>query len=125
MIEVRELKGFASLRAMNACTTLLYGLTMLPSICKDEDFDVFCARMKNSDRETQMKMVRLAAQVVRLEQEELLALAGFCVDSNGVPYQAANIKNLSADQLVDIIVAVCMKFLEIKVDLITEAEKKN
>jgi hypothetical protein len=124
MMEVRELKGFKSLRALNVFHSLMLGLKMLPAYLGEsyEDFFERIERMAPADQE---KMVREAALLVKLDQDEVEALITFVSDPNGVPYSSENIKNLGPDELFEAIVSVCMAISKIKVNFVTTAEKKN
>lgn len=124
MIQVLELRGFKSLRALNAFNTLLLGLKMLPAYM-GETYEDFLNRINAMPFEDQMKMIREAAMFVELQKEEVEALICFCADKNGVPYEAANLKNLGPDQIIDIIVAVCGEIAKMKIDFVTDNEKKK
>lgn len=121
---VLPLKGYKSLRALNAFHTLLLGMKMLPAygLYSYEEFFKLFEEKNETQRET---MLREAAVFVRLEPDEVEALVGFTADKNGVPYQAANVKNLGAGELHEIIVKVCMQIGRIKIDLVTPEEKKS
>jgi hypothetical protein len=121
---VLELKGYKSLRALNAFSALVLGLKMLPAYLA-EDYETFLDRLQNMSPDDQRKMLIEAVQFVELQPEEVSALACFCTDKNGVPYTAENVKNLKPDEMVEIIVAVCMEIAQIKIDFVTESEKKN
>ncbi len=123
-MKVIELKGFKSLRALNAFNALVLGLKMLPAYMS-ESYEEFLARVHAMPAGDQEKLLREAVLFVELRKEEVEAMVCFCLDPNEVPYSAENLKNLDPKQLVDIIVAVCMKIAEIKIDIITESEKKN
>jgi hypothetical protein len=121
---VRELKGHKSLRALNAFHALMLGLKMLPAYM-GESYEDFFSRIEDMPPSDQEKMIREAALFVELQKEEVDALLSFCEDKNGVPYSEANVKNLGPKELVDSIVAVCMEMAKIKIDFVSEAEKKN
>lgn len=123
-ITVLELKGYKSLRALNAFHTLMLGLKMLPEYMA-EGYEEFMTRVSKMSPEEQKQMIKTAVLFVELSKEEVEALICFTVDPNGVPYTAVNLKSLSADELHAIIVAVCFEISKIKVDFLTEAEKKN
>jgi len=123
-MKVLELKGYKSLKALNAFHALLLGLKMLPmyiSISYENFYEVF----KEKTRDEKETFLREAAVFVQLEQDEVEALISFCCDANGVPYSATNIKNLTPDQIHEIIVAVCMAIGDININLVSEGEKKN
>lgn len=123
-MKVLELKGYKSLRAFNAFHTLMLGMKMLP-MYMGESYETFYGRLQEMSESEQGKMIREAALFVNLSKEEVDALVGFCCDKNGVPYEASNIKNLSPDQLIDVIVAVSQEIIKIKIDLVTDEQKKN
>lgn len=124
MIKVRELKGYKSLRALNAFNALLLGLKMLPSY-QAESYEDFFEKIQKMPENGQEKLIREAALFVQLQPDEIEAMISFVADPNGVPYGPENIKNLTADQLVDIVVAVSMQISKMNVGLVTESEKKK
>lgn len=123
-MKVNELRGYKSLRAFNAFNALLLGLKMLPAY-QLESYEDFYARIEEMPAPDQEKLVREAAHFVELQKDEVEALLCFACDPNGVPYTAENVKNLGPKELIDAIVAVCMKIAEIKIDLVSDGEKKN
>lgn len=123
-VKVLELKGYKSLRALNAYNALLLGLKMVPAYMA-ETYEDFLNRISGMERSDQAKMFREAALFVQLEKDEVEAMVGFCADPNGAPYEAASLKNLGPDKLVDIIVAVCMEIAKMKIDFVTPNEKKK
>jgi hypothetical protein len=123
-MKVLELKGLRSLRALNAYNTLILGLKMLPAYM-GESYEDFLGRLELMPASDQEKMIREAAVFVPLEKEEVEAILAFCTDSNGVPFSAENMKNLGPKDLHEAIVAVCMEMAKIKIDLVSESEKKN
>lgn len=123
-MKVLELKGFKALRAFNAFHALLFGLKMLPAH-QAESYEDFYSRLQDLPLKEQETLLRTAACFVELDEAEVAAMLCFVCDKNGVPYTEENLKNLSPDQIVDIIVAVSLKIAEIKIDLLNETEKKN
>ena len=124
MIKVLELKGFKALRALNAFHALMLGLKMLPAYM-GESYETFFDRVSLMPPDDQEKLIREAVLFVELQKEEVEALIGFCADPNGVPYSAENLKNLGPRELHECIVAVCCEIGKIKVDLVSNAQKKN
>lgn len=119
------LKEYKSLKAMNAFYSLLLGLKMIPGN-SHYGFEEFLSIIEGMSTEDQLKTFEQGAKLVPLEEDEVKALICFCTDKNGIPYTAENMKNLSPSDLVEIIVTVCMEIVKnIKVDLVTPAEKKN
>lgn len=123
-MKVLELKGYKSLKALNAFHTLLLGLKMLPAYSDIHYKDFFEAFKKLTSKEKE-DMVREAVVFVPLEQGEVESLLSFATDPNGIPFNPTNIKNLKPDQIHEAIVAVCMEIGAIEVDLITDDEKKS
>lgn len=123
-MKVLELRGYKSLKALNAFHTLILGLKMLPAYCA-ESYEEFYSRISEMPPKDQEKLIREAALFVDLQKEEVEAMVCFCTDRNGVPISPENIKNLSPAELVEMIVSVSMEIAKIKIDLISESEKKN
>ncbi len=123
-MKVLPLKGYKSLRALNAFHALLLGLKMLPAYIA-EDYESFYARFADKSEPEKEKLLREAAVFVQLGQDEVEALVSFATDKNGIAYQSANMKSLGLGELHSIIIAVCMEIGRIKIDLISEDEKKN
>ena len=122
--KVLPLVGYKSLKALNAFNALLLGLKMLPAYLGQDYVSFYEAFGEMSEAEKE-RLVREAAVFVQLNEDEVMALVSFCTDKNGVAYGPANIKNLGAGELHEIIVAVCMEIGRIKIDLVSESEKKN
>lgn len=122
--KILPLTGYKSLRALNAFHALLLGLKMLPAY-QAEGYEEFYASFSEKTESEKETLLREAAVFVQLAQDEVEALISFATDKNGVPYSSVNLKNLSAGELHEIIVAVCMEIGRIKIDLVTEEEKKK
>ncbi len=123
-MRVLELRGYKSLRALNAFHALMLGLKMLPAYM-GESYEDFYARISEMPEADQEKMIREAALFVELQKDELEALVSFGADSNGIPFTAENVKNLGPKDLVELVVAVCVEISRIRIGIVSEAEKKN
>lgn len=123
-MKVGELKGYKAWKAFGVFHKLMLGLKMLPAYM-GESYEEFYDRVAIMPAVDQEKLIREAAVFVDLELEELEAVVVFCQDANGVPYSKENLKNLKPNEVHEIIVAVCKEIAKIKVDFLTEAEKKN
>lgn len=97
---------------------------MLPAYI-GESYEEFLSRVQEMPAIDQEKIIREAVLFVELGKEEVEAVIGFCTDKNGVPYSAINLGNLGPGDLVECVVAVCLEIAKIKIDFITESEKKN
>ncbi len=124
MRKVLPLKGYRSLRALHAFHALLLGLKMLPSYAA-EPYESFYASFSEKTEAEKETLLREAAVFVQLSQDEVEAIISFCTDKNGVPYSQVNLKNLGPDELHEIIVAVGMEIGRIRIDIVSESEKKN
>ncbi len=123
-MKVLEIKGYKSLKALNAFNALMLGLKMLPEY-QTLSYEDFLNIIELISVDEQEKFIRRAANFVQLEKDEVEAIVGFVADDNGVPYGPANLKNLNPLELVEVIVMVCKEIAAIKIDLIDESEKKN
>ena len=123
-MKLLPLTGYKSLRALNAFHSLLLGLKMLP-INLDKDYVEFFASFKDKTDAEKEAALRQAVAFVQLSQDEVEALVSFGTDSNGIPYSSVNQKQLAPEELFDIIIAVCMEIGRIKIELVSEEEKKK
>lgn len=123
-MKVLELRGYKSLRALNTFNSLMLGLKMLPSYMA-ESYEEFFDRLQAMPESDQRKMIKEAAMFVELTEDELKSLICFCCDKNGVPFREENLKNLGPDQILEVIVAVCSEIVKIKIDMVSDKEKKN
>ncbi len=125
MIKVLTLEGIESVYPVQGFHKLMFGLKMLPSYLS-ESYSDFFSRIDLMDEEGQEKMIREALRFVRLDGEEIMDLLRWATDQNGVRYSKDNTKNLTPDQINDIITAVCMEVSRAhKVSFVSEDEKKN
>lgn len=123
-IKVLPLKGYKALKALNAFNVLLLGLKMLPAYIT-EDYVSFFEKFKEKTDAEKETFLREAVAFVTLAQDEIEALVSFATDKNGIPYSKENLKNILVDELYEIIVAVGMEIGRIKIDLVSEDEKKK
>lgn len=123
-MKILELKGYKSLKALNAFHMLLLGLKMLPAYLH-LTYDEFHEQFKEMSSATKEKYIREASLLVQIEQSEVEALISFAADANGIPYNATNLKNLGPKEIHEIIVAVCMEIGSIDIELLSEEEKKS
>lgn len=123
-MKVLELKGYSSLRALNSFHTLMLGLKMLPSYVH-ESYEDFFERVQDMPEADKEALIREATLFVNLEEDEVKSLAKFCCDPNGVPYTEENLNSLKAETIYDIIVAVALEVSKIRVDFVTDSEKKK
>jgi hypothetical protein len=87
-----------------------------------QDFYESFREKTEAEKET---LVREAVLFVELSEDEVAAMISFATDKNGIPYSSVNMKNLSPGDLHEIIVAVCMEIGRIKIEILSEDEKKK
>ncbi len=124
ILKTLPLRGYKSLRALNGFHALLLGLKMLPAYIM-EDYETFYASFKEKSEAEKEKLIREAALFVQLAQDEVEALISFACDKNGIAYSPVNLKNLGPGDLHEVIVAVCMEIGKIKIEIVSENEKKK
>lgn len=90
-----------------------------------ESYESFFGRVQEMPHHDQIKIIREAALFVELQKEEVEAIVTFCEDKNGVAYCKENLADMKPDQILEMIVAVCGEIAKIKIDLVTDNEKKN
>ncbi len=122
--KVLPLKGYKSLKALNAFHTLLLGLKMLPAYI-GVDYQEFYAAFKTKTEGQKETALREAAAFVQLSPDEVEAIISFATDKNGIKYSDVNASNLDPGEIFEIIVAVCMEIGRIKIELVSEEEKKK
>lgn len=124
-MNVLPLKGIPAYHATMATHKLLYGLKFLPAYM-GETYEDFLSKCDAMDEAGQEAVVRSAAVFVKLDQEEILDMAQFAADSNGIPFGAPQLKNAPPEQIHEVIVLVAKEVIsKHKIRLVSEAEKKN
>jgi hypothetical protein len=123
-MKILPLKGYRSLKALNAFHTLLLGLKMLP-LYVGEDYETFYEGFNQKSDAEKEKLLKEACLFVPLQSDEVDALLAFATDKNGIPFSDVNSKNLGPSEIVDCVVSVCMEIGKIKIELLSESEKKK
>ena len=82
---------------------------------KAETYKEFLIRFEKSDEEERRNIIKLGADTFNLSLEEVCFLVGLVEDANGVPYSKANLNNLKPQEIIDIIVEVCLEISKITV----------
>jgi len=123
-VKTLPLVGYKSLRALNAFHMIMMGLKMIPiyAFMKYEDF---FGMFEEKTLEEKELFLREGLAMIELQEDEIDALIGFCLDSNGVPYGKANIKNLKLKDIYECCLSVMIEISKIEISFITESEKKN
>ena len=82
---------------------------------KPESYKDFLMRFEKSTDEEKKDIIKLGADTFNLSLEEVCFLVGLVEDANGVPYSKANINNLKPQEIIDIIIAVCLEISKVTV----------
>ena len=72
-------------------------------------------RFEKSTDEEKKDIIKLGADTFNLSLEEVCFLVGLVEDANGVPYSKANINNLQPQEIINIIIAVCLEISKVTV----------
>lgn len=121
---VSPIEGLESLHALQAFQKLLLGVKQLPEY-SSEAYEDFFARVENMSEKEQEQVIRKAVLFIELLPDEQDQLVRWAKDSNGIKFSRANLKSMSPADIFEILVAVCLEFAKIKINFVTELEKKN
>lgn len=121
---VAPLVGYRALRAVNAFHTLLMGLKMTPAYI-GEPYEKFFEAFEDMPEAEKEKLLRLAVTLVPMTEEEVLAIAEFAKDSNGIAVRKEAVAGMKPDQLFEIVVMVGMEISRVKIDILSKDEKKK
>jgi len=122
--QVLPLEGWKSLRAFNVYHVLMLGYKMIPAHIT-KSYETFLEEFDKSEDSEKEKTLREAAAFVPLEQSELDDITAFCCDSNGIPFTRANTSKMKPEEIIEIIVTVCMEISKIKLYALSDEQKKN
>lgn len=110
-----DLRGLKSPAGFQVLYTLLIGYFTVPAFNADVNFDKFVKEFEKMSREDQKAILTKAVCIVPLKEEEYLNVLCFCKDENGIPYSRENISNLPYDEIMQMVVEVCLAYAECKV----------
>lgn len=123
-MKIKEFLGYDGFRAMQTFCKLVLGLKMLP-MYEDIEYQDFLNIIHKMDEPDKRKVLRDGFLLVDLSDDEVLSLCSFAYDKNGVPISKNSFKSLTIPEIIDIQIEVCLKLSEIKVDSVTEDQKKK
>ena len=106
-VEVVELKGIKSVKALNIYSQLLLGYKMLP-IHIDKTYDEFLEYFSKLDENDKRIIIKQALSAVNMEDTDITTLTSFAKDENGVLYTKSVIDHLPANKIVEVAAEVCM-----------------
>lgn len=123
-VTVKELRGLKSVWAFNAYYSLVYGLAVEQAHL-GQDIETTFAKFEALPAEKKTEQLRHALKIVNLSKDDMLNLLAFAVDKNGIPYAQRNLETLQPQEILDAILAVCVKLAELKPRTADESVKKN
>lgn len=115
MVDQNDLRGIKTPAAFQVLFTLLLGYFQVPVLNQMINFDQFIETFNKADRTEKEKILRKAVTIVPLTEEELYNVLYFAKDANGVRFTRENIDNLKYEEILNLVVDVCLAFAETKV----------
>lgn len=115
MVNQNDLRGIKTPAAFQVLFTLLIGYFQVPVLNQMIDFEKFVDIFNKAERAEKEKILRKAVSIVPLTEDELLNVLYFARDVNGVRFTRENIDNLKYDDILNLVVDVCLAFAETKV----------
>lgn len=123
-MKVSTIAGPEGMKALTAFNALLFAYKGLPAYVHVPYVEFFESFKHKTDSEKET-ILREALSFYSLEHDEIRAIVSFGHDKNGIAYGETNVKNLSVEELFEIIIAVCMEIGKIHIDIVSEEEKKK
>lgn len=110
-----DLKGLKSPSGFQVLYSLLIGYYTIPSFNEDGTFEEFIKGFEKLPREEKRKIIAKSVCVTPLKEEEYLNVLCFAKDENGIPYSKENVENLSYEQIMEIVIDVCLAYTDVRV----------
>lgn len=123
-IKIKEFVGLESLRAFRAFHTLLLGMKMTPDNLA-KSYEEFLKEIFEKNDEDKKNIITQALGFIEISESELESLIFLTYDTNNILIDKSTIKNLKIEDIVNRIVAVCLKFFQIDIFMINADLKKN
>ncbi len=110
-----DLKGLKSPAGFQVLYTLLIGFYSVPSFGAKTSFDEFVKNFEKMPREERKDILTKAVCVTPLNEGEYMNVLCFAKDANGIPYTKENVENLAYNEIMEIVVEVCLAYSDCKV----------
>ena len=110
-----DLRGLKSPAGFQVLYTLLIGVYSVPVFGINQTFDEFVKSFEKMPREQRREILAKAICITPLEEEEYLNVLSFAKDANGIPYSSENVDNLAYDEIMEIVIDVCLAYTDCKV----------
>lgn len=110
-----DLRGLKSPAGFQVLFTLLLGYYSVPVFGKKKALDDFIKEFEQMPREKKRDVLAKAISITPLKEEEYLNVLYFAKDENGIPYSSENVENLKYDEIMEIVIEVCLAYSDCKV----------
>lgn len=114
-VNKEDLRGLKSPAGFQVLYTLLIGFYSIPTFEKNTDFNEFIKEFEKMPREQRREILMKSACITPLKEEEYLNVLCFCKDPNGIPYGKENVNNLKYDEIIELVVEVCLAYSDCRV----------
>lgn len=110
-----DLRGLKSPAGFQVLYTLLLGFYSVPVFGQKKPLDEFIKEFEKMPREQKREILAKAVCITPLKEEEYLNVLCFAKDANGIPYSSENVENLKYDEIMEIVIDVCLAYADCKV----------
>lgn len=110
-----DLKGLKSPAGFQVLFTLLIGFYSVPVFNALNTFDDFIKDFEKMPREERRRILAKSVCITQLTESEYMNVLCFAKDANGIPYTKENVENLTYDEIMEIVVDVCLAYSDCKV----------
>lgn len=110
-----DLRGLKSPAGFQVLYTLLIGYYTVPTFNAKVNFEEFIKDFEKAPREERKRILTKSVCITPLKEEEYMNVLCFAKDANGIPYTRENVENLSYDEIMEIVVEVCLAYSDCKV----------
>ena len=107
-----ELRGIKTPAAYQVYFALLVGYFSVPAFGQGGKFVDFLASFKDKTLEERREILKLAANITPIADDDYLKILSFAKDQNGVPIGRENIRNMTAQEILAAVVEVALAFSE-------------
>lgn len=110
-----DLRGLKSPAGFQVLFTLLLGYYSVPVFGQKKALDDFIKEFEQMPREKKRDILAKAISITPLKEEEYLNVLCFAKDANSIPYSSENVENLKYDEIMEIVIDVCLAYSDCKV----------
>lgn len=110
-----DLKGLKSPSGFQVLFSLLLGYYSVPHFEAKGSFQDFVKDFEKMPRDEKRKIIASSVCITPLKEEEYLNVLCFAKDENGIPYSKENVENLTYEQIMEIVIDVCLAYSDCRV----------